>query len=167
MYLGGSDHREKCSDVSSPRHSSAKVRSSVHPPSSDIAEDVAQLRAEVKKLSSVLYRHMKAVGCMGEESEEASSRPSALSTINPERPSANVTPPTEQHDVIESAITDLEVSIAGPYAGSRPDFTSATGTAISEIYSGPLSGLEPGTLAGSWLLDTWFNGQVHRSWPVC
>jgi hypothetical protein len=139
----------------------------VHPPTHDIAEDVAQLRAEVKKLSSVLDRHMKLAGCMEENQGALNSRPSASSTDDPDPPSANISRAGEPQDVVESAMTDLEVSIAGPYAGSRPDVTSATGTTTSEIYSGSLSGLEPGSLAGRWLLDTWFNGQVHRGWPVC
>jgi hypothetical protein len=66
------------------------------------------------------------------------------------------------YDRVENDISELETSIAGPYAGTRPGLAPITGTIGSEIYPGTLSGLEPGSLAGSF----YFNGQVHQSWPV-
>jgi hypothetical protein len=109
---------------------------------------------------------VKEVGCLSLGPGAASARPSASSMTSPEHHSDNISPASDPDDLVESAISDLEVSIAGPYAGSRPNVTPAIGTAISEIYSGSLRGLEPGSLAASWLVETWFNGQVQKSWPV-
>ena len=110
---------------------------------------------------------MMEAGCTIEGTGAADARPSSSSTTNLERHPDKIAPASNPYDLVESAISDLEVSIAGPYAGSRPNVAPTIGTTISEIYSGSLLGLEPGSLAGSWLLEAWFNGQVHKSWPVC
>ena len=67
---------------------------------------------------------------------------------------------------IEGTISDLEISIAGPYVGARPSLDTAMGGKTDTFYGPALDGLEPGSIAGSWLLEIYFSGQVHRSWPV-
>jgi len=73
---------------------------------------------------------------------------------------------SDEEKKIELVVGDLEISIAGPYPGSRFPPGPSTTSSAREVYSGVLAGCEPGTFAGTFFVESFFDGDFHKGWTV-